>query len=181
MGMGFSHGAHILYQWDFPLRVNSWYAMENRYVGIRKHGILSLTLYWWLVSLSLSILIEQFCRFHWRVFAQMPKYYNPVECIPNVFAFIAHLWFTSILSCVDSHGSAGVWIKFGELDTNSSYNGAEGNFLRHMDKIWASNYIHKKQWDLIIHPLPYLSGGFVKPPLKLGHGWVITSHIHELM
>ena len=27
-------------------------------------------------------------------------------------------------------------------------------------------------WDIIIHPYPNFKGGSIKPPLKLGHGWV---------
>ena len=33
------------------------------------------------------------------------------------------------------------------------------------------------QWNFIIHPCPNFNGGLVKPPLKLGHGWVNTYHV----
>ena len=32
-------------------------------------------------------------------------------------------------------------------------------------------------WDAITHPCPNFDGGLAKPPLKLGHGWVITSTV----
>ena len=41
---------------------------------------------------------------------------------------------------------------------------------------WISDYIHSFQWDVITHPCSNFNGGLAKPPLKLGHGWVITSH-----
>ena len=31
-------------------------------------------------------------------------------------------------------------------------------------------------YDVIIHPRPNFKGGWTKPPLKLGYGWVITTH-----
>ena len=46
---------------------------------------------------------------------------------------------------------------------------------------WMNNYIHVKQWDVITHPCPNFNSGLVKPLLKLGHGWVITSHITQWM
>ena len=45
---------------------------------------------------------------------------------------------------------------------------------------WISNYIHVKQWDVITHPCPNFNGGLIKPLLKLGHGWVITSQMKTL-
>ena len=43
---------------------------------------------------------------------------------------------------------------------------------------WISlNNIHTFLWDVITHPCPNFNGSLVKLPLKLGHGWVITSHI----
>ena len=41
---------------------------------------------------------------------------------------------------------------------------------------WINNYIHMREWDVIIHPHSNFNGGLVKPPLKLGHGWIITYH-----
>ena len=35
---------------------------------------------------------------------------------------------------------------------------------------------HVKLWGVITHPCPNFNGGLAKPPLKLGHGWVITPH-----
>ena len=43
-------------------------------------------------------------------------------------------------------------------------------------RAWISNYIHVKHWAVIICPCPNFDGGLVKLLLKLGHGWVITSH-----
>ena len=37
---------------------------------------------------------------------------------------------------------------------------------------WISNYI-SYMWDVITHPCPNYNCSFVKPPLKLGQGWVI--------
>ena len=42
---------------------------------------------------------------------------------------------------------------------------------------WICNCIHIKLWDIITHPCPYFNGGLIKPPLKLAHGWVISSHV----
>ena len=36
---------------------------------------------------------------------------------------------------------------------------------------WISNYIHEKQWNVIIHPYPNFNGGLVNPSLKLSMGW----------
>ena len=41
---------------------------------------------------------------------------------------------------------------------------------------WVNNYIHVNHWDVITHPCRNFNGGWIKPPLKLGHGWVIASH-----
>ena len=47
--------------------------------------------------------------------------------------------------------------------------------------IWGriSNYSHITCWDVITHPDPNFRGGFIKPPMKLGHGWDIISHTDE--
>ena len=42
-------------------------------------------------------------------------------------------------------------------------------------KARISNYIQVKQWDVITHLWPNFHDGLTKPPLKLWHGWVITS------
>ena len=49
---------------------------------------------------------------------------------------------------------------------------------QHPIRAWISNYIHIKQWDVIIHPCPNFDNDLTKPPLKLRHGWVVTSHIN---
>ena len=36
-----------------------------------------------------------------------------------------------------------------------------------------SKYIDYFIRDVITHPCPNFSGGLIKPPLKLGHGWII--------
>ena len=33
---------------------------------------------------------------------------------------------------------------------------------------WVSNHIHKKQWDVMTHPRPFLNGGLTQQPLKFG-------------
>ena len=48
-------------------------------------------------------------------------------------------------------------------------------------RAWLGNHIYVKQWDINIHPCPNFNGGFVKPPLKFGCGWVIASDIKSLM
>ena len=48
-------------------------------------------------------------------------------------------------------------------------------------EIWTSNYIHVKRWGGITNPCPNFSSGLVKPPLKWGRGWVITSHTKQWM
>ena len=40
----------------------------------------------------------------------------------------------------------------------------------------TNNHIHCFKWDVITHPCPNFNGGLVKPPLKLGYGWVTTFH-----
>ena len=47
--------------------------------------------------------------------------------------------------------------------------------------IWTSHYSHIRQWDVITHPCHNFNGGLTKPPLKLGHGWVITSQMNQLV
>ena len=45
-----------------------------------------------------------------------------------------------------------------------------------------SNHIHDFMWDIIAHPCPKFNSDLTNPPtLKLGHGWVITSHCSTLM
>ena len=39
-----------------------------------------------------------------------------------------------------------------------------------------SNCIHVKKWCVITHICLNFNGGLVKPPLKFGHGWVITHY-----
>ena len=41
---------------------------------------------------------------------------------------------------------------------------------------WISNFIDIKVWDVITHLCPNVKGGLIKPPLKLGRGWVNYSH-----
>ena len=43
-------------------------------------------------------------------------------------------------------------------------------------KTWISNNIRRDLWDVITHPCLNFNGGFAEPPLKLGHGWEVTSH-----
>ena len=45
------------------------------------------------------------------------------------------------------------------------------------DSVWLNRYWDQSkdkkwrtQWDVFTHPWPIFHGGFVKPPLKLGHG-----------
>ena len=48
-------------------------------------------------------------------------------------------------------------------------------------RAWICNYIHKTQWDVIIHPFPNFDGSSViNVPINLGHGWVITSNINHV-
>ena len=41
---------------------------------------------------------------------------------------------------------------------------------------WISNYNNVFVWDVITPPCPNFNGSLAKLPLKLWHGWVITSH-----
>ena len=41
-------------------------------------------------------------------------------------------------------------------------------------KACISDYFHAKQWYIISHPCPNFT--LFKPPLNLGHGWVIACH-----
>ena len=43
-----------------------------------------------------------------------------------------------------------------------------------LPKIIACKHSHTFRLDLITNPCHKLNNGFIKPPLKLGHGWVIT-------
>ena len=43
--------------------------------------------------------------------------------------------------------------------------------------IYVSKRDHREHWDVIIHQCCNFNDDFVKLPLKLGHGWVITSHV----
>ena len=46
--------------------------------------------------------------------------------------------------------------------------------------LWSSlinHHIHVKQWDAITHQCFNVNRGLAKPPLMLGHGWLITVHI----
>ena len=36
-----------------------------------------------------------------------------------------------------------------------------------------NKHIYVKQWYVIYHPFPNIDRGYIKPPLKLGHGWEI--------
>ena len=44
---------------------------------------------------------------------------------------------------------------------------------------WISNHTKIKQYEVVTHPCPDLNGDLAKPPLKLRHGLVITSHIKQ--
>ena len=46
---------------------------------------------------------------------------------------------------------------------------------------WICDNSQNKQWDVITHPYSNFNGGLNKPPLKLEHGWVITSHLKQWM
>ena len=46
---------------------------------------------------------------------------------------------------------------------------------------WINNNIHSSQWGVITHQCRNFNGGLAKPPLKLGHVWVITSHCFAWM
>ena len=41
---------------------------------------------------------------------------------------------------------------------------------------WISSYLHVKHLDVIPHLGTNTKDDFLIPPLKLGHGWVITTH-----
>ena len=41
-------------------------------------------------------------------------------------------------------------------------------------RLYINDYIHVKQWDVIIHSCPNFNGALVIPSLKLGSGSVIT-------
>ena len=43
-------------------------------------------------------------------------------------------------------------------------------------RAWNCNYIHIILWGTITHPCPNFNDGLDKPPLQLGHGWVIASN-----
>ena len=43
-------------------------------------------------------------------------------------------------------------------------------------KAWMIKYVCAKLRVVNIHPCPKFGGGLNKPPLLLGHGWVITTH-----
>ena len=45
-----------------------------------------------------------------------------------------------------------------------------------LKRLMESNNLHHFLWDIITHPCPNFNGGLVKPPLMLGHGWLLTSH-----
>ena len=47
-------------------------------------------------------------------------------------------------------------------------------------KAWTSNYISSFRWHVITHPCPNFNGALAKPPLKLGHVWVMTLHRFKL-
>ena len=36
-----------------------------------------------------------------------------------------------------------------------------------------------KEWDAVPHSWPNFNGGLSKLPLKLGHGWLIISHVKQ--
>ena len=40
------------------------------------------------------------------------------------------------------------------------------------------NPIHDFMWDVITHPCPNFNSSLIKLLLKLGNGWVITSHLY---
>ena len=47
---------------------------------------------------------------------------------------------------------------------------------RYHQVAWLIIYTYVNQWDVITRPCHNSNGGIDKPPLKLGHGWVITSY-----
>ena len=78
-----------------------------------------------------------------------------------------------------------LWYVIGFISTQITLNGCQGRPVASFtDKIslsiivlraWIINHIHMVKRDAIIHPCPNFSGGFAKPPLNIGHGFVITS------
>ena len=61
------------------------------------------------------------------------------------------------------------------------YHEAAGMVSYSMIRLWMNKYIHVKLWCINTHACPNSSDGFVKPPLKFGRGWVITSHRKQWM
>ena len=45
-------------------------------------------------------------------------------------------------------------------------------------RAWISNYMRVKQWGVINHACHNLNSSIVKLALKIGHGWLILSHIN---
>ena len=41
-------------------------------------------------------------------------------------------------------------------------------------RTWICNHIHVKQRNVVTHLYPDFNDGLIKPPLKLGYGWMIT-------
>ena len=42
-------------------------------------------------------------------------------------------------------------------------------------------FIAEITYDVFTHPCPNFNSSLAKPPLKLWHGWVITSHMTDVI
>ena len=85
--------------------------------------------------------------------------------IPRTKASDAELWWVFFIC---------VWI-------NGWVNNREAGDLRRHHAHYEVTVLHWYLWDVPTRPCPNYKGGLTKPPLKLGHEWVVVSQCFTLM
>ena len=107
------------------------------------------------------------------------KAVNKQEVLYQVTVVCFHIHSMSVLRFIDCV----FWIKcvtqLGRLGVDEIWASLSNRTTTEI-RIWIDDFILMKLLDVITHPRPNFNGGLFKPPWKLGHGWIITSHMERL-
>ena len=110
---------------------------------------------------------------------------NDQWCSPPTFindvclACLTKTWITGCQQTPIKH--AGYFYEWPKTGTSETSFINKISLISIMISAWIRNYIHVKEWDVVIHPCPNYNGSLNKLLLKLVYGWVIISNIKTMV